>query len=186
MILSDRELLMEIEAGHLVFDPPVSVEDMATTSVDLHLGHEVGRFRTPPKALRQRIDLSDDDVGDLLGDGEGSIVAWETVPADGFELAPSQFVLAYTREKISLPAHLAARVEGRSTIARFGIGIHSTAPTVHATFSGHLTLEIANHGPIPCSLVPGMAICQLIVERVLIPPLKTLQSRWMGQVPPTA
>lgn len=186
MILSDRELLMEIEAGHLVFDPPVTVEDMSTTSVDLHLGNDVGQFRVPPGALQQRIDLSHDDVGGLLGDGDGSIIEWRKLLDDGFELAPDQFVLAYTREKLTLPAHLAARVEGRSTIARFGIGIHSTAPTVHATFSGHLTLEIANHGPIPCLLVPGMAICQLIVERVMVPPLKTLQSRWMGQAPPGA
>ena len=171
---------MEIVAGHLVFDPEVSVEDMATTSVDLHLGDQIGQFQTPPAALQQLVDLSHPDVHKVLN----SIVNWERIPDDkGFQLNPEGFVLAYTKEKVTLPAHLAARVEGRSTIARFGIGIHTTAPTVHATFSGHLMLEISNRGSLPCLLRPGLPICQLVIERVMIPPLKTLDSKWMGQAP---
>ena len=172
---------MEIAAGHLVFQPQVSVEDMATTSVDLHMGDQVGQFQTPPAALQQVVDLSHQDVHLVLD----AIVRWEQIPDGGFHLTPGAFVLAYTKEKVTLPAHLAARVEGRSTIARFGIGIHTTAPTVHATFSGNLMLELSNRGTLPCLLRPGLPICQLVIERVGIPPLKTLQSKWMGQAPGT-
>jgi dCTP deaminase len=182
MILSDREILMEIEAGHLVFEPTVSIEDLSTTSVDLHLDAQIGRFKQPPAALRQVVDLSHNEVDGVLK----AIVGWETIRPLGFELQPNSFILGYTKEKVTLPAHLAGRLEGRSTIARFGVGIHNTAPTDHATFSGHLMLEISNRGPLPCLLVPGMAICQLVIERVMIPPIKTLQSKWMGQFPPPA
>ena len=61
---------------------------------------------------------------------------------------------------------LAARVEGKSSLARFGLLAHFTAPTIHAGFEGHITLEMMNLGPSPIILTPGMAICQLILEQV--------------------
>lgn len=186
MILSDREIRMEIDAGNLVFDPPVDDGDFSTTAVDLRLGDSVGLFKPPPDALKVQVDLSNIEVGNLVDPAQESLVSWEKMPDRGYELAPGQFVLAYTRERVTLPSHLAARVEGRSTIARFGVSIHSTAPTVHATFSGALALEISNNGPFPCLIVPGMKVCQLIIERVTVPPLGRLQSKWMGQDPPAA
>ncbi|MFV1968684.1 MAG: hypothetical protein ACC628_24960 [Pirellulaceae bacterium] len=81
------------------------------------------------------------------------------------------FVLGMTREKISLPLQgqptcLAARIEGKSSRARFGLLVHFTAPTVHPGWCGPLTLEMINLGPADILLVPGMAIAQLIVEEV--------------------
>ncbi len=186
MILSDREIRMEIDAGNLVFNPSVGDDDFSTTAVDLHLGNSIGSFRPPNDAIRMQVDLSSREVGRLIAprhQREG-LVEWKDIPPEGRPLRPGQFVLAFTREWVTLPSHLAARVEGRSTIARFGISIHSTAPTVHATFSGYLVLEISNHGPVTCLLVPGMKICQLVVERVTVPPLEPLESQWMRQSPP--
>ena len=185
MILSDREIRMEIDAGNLVFDPPVGADDFSTTAVDLRLGDSVGLFKPPPDALKVQVDLSNLEVGNLVDPAQESLVSWEKMP-DGYSLSPREFVLAYTRERVTLPPHLAARVEGRSTIARFGVSIHSAAPTVHATFSGALALEISNNGPFSCLMVPGMKVCQLIIERVTVPPLGRLQSKWMGQDPPAA
>jgi dCTP deaminase len=89
-----------------------------------------------------------------------------------YNLAPRQFVLGRTLERIALPLPtegekcLAARIEGKSSRARFGLLIHFTAPTVHPGFDGTLTLEMINLGDWPLILTPGMAIAQLIVEEV--------------------
>ena len=100
-------------------------------------------------------------------------------------IKPKDFILAYTQERIKIPKYLAARVEGRSSIARFGLSIHQTAPTVHATFNGQLRLEIMNNGPLPCVLSPGMVICQLILERLGSPALRSLNSNFQNQTQDT-
>ena len=93
-----------------------------------------------------------------------------------FVLKPGEFVLAWTAETISLPNFLCARVEGRSTLARLGLSIHQTAPTVHATFTGKLQLELRNGGPYTMELFPGMKVCQLIVEQLSSPAEASLRS----------
>src|SRR5947209_16899611 len=98
------------------------------------------------------------------------------MPADGFTLGKLQFVLGITLEYLELPIDhpvnktkgtcLAARTEGRSSVARCGVLVHFTAPTAHPGFDGTLTLEIINLGPTQFILRPGMPIAQLIVEEV--------------------
>ena len=91
---------------------------------------------------------------------------------------PQHFILGWTLERIYLPhtSRLCARVEGKSSLGRMGLGVHVTAPTIHAGF-GHnkndpkdhgapLRLEIWNVGPLPIVLAKGMRICQLIIEEV--------------------
>ncbi|MFZ5587871.1 MAG: dCTP deaminase [Thermodesulfobacteriota bacterium] len=78
--------------------------------------------------------------------------------------------------KISNPACcLAARVEGRSSLARLGLQIHMTAPTIHAGFYGKIALEIFNAGPFPLKLKKGLAICQLIIEEIKTPPSGSME-----------
>ena len=93
-------------------------------------------------------------------------------------LEPNKFLLGITAERIRLPLPadlndnvrpkgcLAARVEGKSSRARFGLPVHFTAPTIHAGFEGRIALEMMNLGPASIILTSGMAICQLIVEEV--------------------
>jgi len=106
------------------------------------------------------------------------------IPAQGFDLPPSfksdeqtgpaHFILGWTMERIYLPhtSRLCARVEGKSSLGRMGLGVHVTAPTIHAGFGFNdkggtrLRLEIWNVGPLPIQLMKGMRICQLIVEEV--------------------
>ena len=89
----------------------------------------------------------------------------EEVTGDNFFLiSPGEFALAWTLEEITLPNFLCARVEGRSTLARLGLSIHQTAPTVHASFSNPLQLELRNSGPYPLELFPEHPVCQVIIE----------------------
>jgi dCTP deaminase len=97
-------------------------------------------------------------------------------------------VLGNTRELVELPIIpgqqvLAARIEGRSSIARCGLLVHFTAPTVHAGFKGTLTLEMTNLGVAQICLFPGMAICQLIIEDVLGEP-NSNPGQFQGQTTP--
>ena len=98
-----------------------------------------------------------------------------------YELKPNQFILGQTLEYIELPNYLAARIEGKSSLARLGISIHATAPTVQAGYAGKLTLEITRIGPFRVMLKPGMAIAQLIVERLGLPAVQGYSGQFQGQ-----
>ncbi len=105
-----------------------------------------------------------------------------------FLLEPERFVLAKTLEHVELPlspdrAPLAARIEGRSSSARCGLLVHFTAPTIHAGFSGKITLEIINLGPYQINLFAGSPICQLILETVDGIPFQN-ESQFQGQPKP--
>jgi dCTP deaminase len=106
-----------------------------------------------------------------------------------FVLEPRKFVLGQTREWIELPIQkdtdrsLAARIEGKSSRARFGLLIHFTAPTVHPNFRGTLTLEMINLGAFPIELTPGLPIAQLIFEEVRGVPVRN-DSQFQGQREP--
>jgi dCTP deaminase len=107
------------------------------------------------------------------------------VPTDGYVLLPSTFLLSWTREKLSLPinSRLAARVEGRSSLARLGIGIHLTAPTIHAWFVGPIQLEMFNFGQFEIVLNSGMKICQLILEQTMGTPQAGYTGQFFDQKP---
>ncbi len=117
------------------------------------------------------------------------------IPADGYVFKSQTFLLGWTHEKIQLPhrSRLAARVEGKSSLARLGIGVHVTAPTIHAGFGfkkddddypgSPLQLEMWNVGPLDVKLVAGMPICQLIFELVDGTPEKGYEGRFSIQGP---
>jgi len=194
LILSDASIIREIESGNIIFDPPVSDSAFSPSSVDVHLGDIIQIFKKPHPAevetLNQRkpigflIDRTVDLTHPEIHSSFRELLETIDIPDGGYPLKSQQFVLSYTKEKITLPSHIAARLEGSSTHASFGISIHSTAPTVHPTFTGVLVLEISNSGELPCLLKKGMAIGQLVFEYMDSPPIKTLQSVWQGQRPP--
>lgn len=161
--------------GHCPYD---------THSVDLTLGDTI---EEPLGDVVITIDLTEPGkVAETIKRNSKRHVISATSP---FKLAPNKFVLGNTREHISLPLQresdrsLAARIEGKSSRARFGLLIHFTAPTVHPNFSGNLTLEMINLGPYPILLTPGMAIAQLILEEVRGIPVKN-DSQFQGQTTP--
>ncbi len=110
---------------------------------------------------------------------------------EAFTLHPGEFILAVTKEYIVMPDDLTGRLEGRSSIGRLGVVIHSTAANIECGFRGNITLELANMGPIPVMLYPGMRICSLSFEELtspaLIPYYKKKSAKYVGQkVPETS
>lgn len=178
MPLSDRDILGEIECGNLVFDPEVELNQVSASSIDLRLAGVFTVPKLPPDGMFFAIDPGVISPETVFRDYAEVV----TVPSGGkFALEPGAFVLGYTLEKVSLPNYLAARIEGRSSLARFGISIHQTAPTVQANFSGQLRLEISNVGPYTVLLEPGTRFCQLIVEKLSSPALSTNVSQFQNQ-----
>lgn len=165
MILCDTEIRAAMASGQILIVPKPPDEHITTSALDLTLGErEFKRWKAPAPETSVVIDPSQPDffrsvAGQLLEDVP-------TNPDGSVVIAPGQFVLAMTKERVELPetSRLAARVEGRSSLARLGLGVHVTAPTIHSGFKGEITLEITNHGSYPIQLRPGMRICQLILE----------------------
>ena len=101
---------------------------------------------------------------------------------------PGEFVLATTLENITLPADICGRLEGRSSMGRLGIVVHSTASLVDPGFSGKIVMELGNLGRIPVALYPGMRICALTFDKlahpVAVPYGKKKSAKYFGQTTP--
>jgi len=186
MILPDREIQLALASGHIIIDPPPNPKAYSSTSVDLtlhpriHRWKEYGASGEPPIISPAEGGFVFDRVRD-----EHTHVLF--IPADGYILAPGAFILGWTRETASLPtaARVAARVEGKSSLARCGVGIHITAPTIHSGFKGQIQLEMFNHSTLRVKLVPGMRVCQLIFEMCLGTPAKGYEGAFSGQTAST-
>ena len=187
MILSNVDIHEAIDKGWLVITPEPSPRrsdggldcPYQTSAVDLRLGHEIAYFK---EGLPINIDLRKGNFASLFGPNSESRLITEDQP---YALTRGKLVLAKTLERIELPLRdgdpcLAARVEGRSSYARCGLLVHFTAPTIHAGYSGTITLELINFGPFPILLYPGAPICQLIVEQVSGTPFRN-DSQFQGQ-----
>src|SRR5262245_41063270 len=178
MILSDREILAAVARGAIGLTPcpPADSLRWTSTAVDLTLDAEI----RPWVGLQ---GVGADDVIDpaLPAFNSNDLIAKHTSPLDcsgGYVLEPGTLMLGWTVEKLKLPpaARIAARVEGKSSLARIGLGVHVTAPTIHAGFGYNelkpdyegspIRLEIWNIGPLKIRLTKGMPICQLIFEEV--------------------
>ncbi len=154
MVLSDRTIRAEIAAGRIVVDPfdPALVQP---ASVDVRVDR---RFRVFRNSRYPYIDVRRpmDDLTELV-----------TVDGDEpFILHPGEFVLGQTLERITLPADLVARLEGKSSLGRLGLLIHSTAGFVDSGFSGNLTLELSNVANLPITIYHGMPIGQVSFMRM--------------------
>ena len=178
MILSDGSIREQLEAGRIVVEP-LGDRAIQPSSVDVRVGHQFRVFanhRHPFIDVRRPMD----DLTDLV----------EASPEEPFMLHPGEFVLASTLERITLPDDLVAVLEGKSSLGRLGLLIHSTAGFVDAGFSGHLTLELSNVATLPIAIYPGMRIGQLAfmpLDRPAIHPYgsRDVGSKYQGQEGPT-
>jgi dCTP deaminase len=179
VILTDREIKIHLGRGTIVIDPPPVSYD--STAVDLTLDSVIKKF----KPLSSGIETVVDPVNANFQDEEilEGITDTENIGDNGYVITPGTFILGWTVEYIDLKVdtRIAARVEGKSSIARLGISVHMTAPTIHAGFEGQIRLEIANHGRYPVRLRPNMRICQLIFEMTLGAPEKATPSQFARQ-----
>jgi dCTP deaminase len=192
VILSNVEIHAALDSKRLIIDPEPTprfptIEQPScpyqTTAVDLQLSAEL---QLPTGKKPFAFDLRTPGIAQFLAE------TFETVkinPHGAFTLAPGQFVLGKTIERIALPivgdeGNLAARVEGRSSFARCGLVIHFTAPTIHSGFDGTITLELMNSGPNSIVLTEGMKLCQIIIEEVRGRPIPN-PSQFHGQTRPS-
>lgn len=181
MILTDREIKASIANGLLVIDPAPGDTAYDSTTVDLTLDENLRLFKSMAPGLSAAIDPG------MPGYKATNLIMGLTdpfvIPTSGWDLEPNKLVLGWTRERIELPLHgrIAARVEGKSGLARVGLTIHCTAPTIHAGFQGTIQLEIVNHGPLPIKLRPGVGICQLVFEQTLGMSSKAYGGQFFGQ-----
>ena len=178
MILSDTDIQKELDSGRVVVDP-LDEGAIQPASVDVRVGDT---FRVFANHRRSVIDVRT-PMDDLTEPVEAS----EDNP---FILHPGEFVLGSTLEVVELPDDLVGRVEGKSSLGRLGLLIHSTAGFVDAGFQGHLTLELSNVANLPIAIYPGMRIGQLCLFRMTSPAERPygspgLGSKYQGQRGPT-
>ncbi|TDW81099.1 MULTISPECIES: dCTP deaminase [Kribbella] len=178
MLLSDRDILAELDAKRVQLDP-FEAAMVQPSSVDVRLDRF---FRVFENHKYPHIDPAEEQP-DLtrLVEPEGG---------EPFILHPGEFVLGSTYELVTLPDDVAARLEGKSSLGRLGLLTHSTAGFIDPGFSGHVTLELSNVATLPIKLWPGMKIGQLCFFRLSSPaeyPYGSSKygSRYQGQRGPT-
>ena len=161
MILSDRDIRKLIEENKIHITPKPNLEEqLGSASLDLRLGDEFAVFEHTKKAF---IDTRDSKGLD------GTTRPIKIPEGEAFVFQPGEFVLGVTMEEILLPDDVAARIDGRSSLGRLGIVIHSTAGHIDPGFQGKIVLEMENIGMIPVLLYPGTRICQLVFEPLSSP-----------------
>lgn len=178
MVLSDRTIRQMLEVGRIQIEP-FDQSDVQPSSVDLHLGADFQVFRN---SRYPYIDPSREQAG-----------LTERVDASAkepFVLHPGEFVLGTTIERITLPDDIVARLEGKSSLGRLGLLIHSTAGYVDPGWDGRLTLELSNVANLPIVLTPGMKIGQISFTQMTTPVERPygspeLGSKYQGQVEAT-
>ncbi len=178
MILSDHTLREEIAAGRIVVEPyddtmvqPSSIDVRLDRYFRVFLNHTmpVIDVKKDLEELTRLVEIEDDQP---------------------FVLHPSEFVLGSTFERVGVPNDMVARIEGKSSLGRLGLLIHSTAGFIDAGFDGHITLELSNVANLPITLYPGMKIGQISFLRMTTPadvPYGSgeLKSKYQGQRGPT-
>jgi dCTP deaminase len=178
MILSDRSIREAMDAGRIIVDP-FDEACLQPSSIDVKVSNQFRVFRNHSTAI---IDVKKDltELTELV----------EIPDGEAFILHPGEFVLGSTLERIGIAADLVARVEGKSSLGRLGLLIHSTAGFIDAGFDGHITLELSNVANLPITLYPSMKIGQVSFMTMTTPADRPYGSgargsKYQGQRGPT-
>jgi dCTP deaminase len=178
MVLSDRSIKEALASGRIIIDP-LGDECVQPSSVDLHIDQYFRIFRNHSYAAID-VKLPQEDLTELVDVG----------PDNPMILHPGEFLLGSTLERVAIPDDLVARLEGKSSLGRLGLVIHSTAGFIDAGWDGHITLELANIANLPITLYPGMKIGQISFFEMTTPADRPygaagLGSKYRGQRGPT-
>jgi dCTP deaminase len=178
MVLSDRTIRRLLEEGRIGIDP-YAEELLQPSSVDVRVDRLFRVFRNSRYPFID-VKLEMEELTELV----------EVEPEEAFILHPGEFVLGSTLERITLPDDLVARLEGKSSLGRLGLLIHSTAGFIDPGWDGHVTLELSNVANLPITIYYGMKIGQLSFVQLSEPAehpygTGTLGSKYQGQVGPT-
>ncbi|MFT7184105.1 MAG: dCTP deaminase [Oceanicoccus sp.] len=163
MILSDRDIKKKVADKTIVVTSPIGDHDknIHGSSWDFRLGKHFKVYKKSKVAILDPLKMD-------TFEGLTKLYTIEE-PGEPFVVHPGDFILGVTLEKVKLPADIVARVEGRSSLGRLGIIVHSTAGFIDAGFEGTITLEITNINNVPVALYPGMRVCQLAFETMSSP-----------------
>lgn len=182
MILSDRDIKRYLKEDKIKITPePDFKKQLGSCSIDLRLSNV---FRVFEHSKHSYIDLNVDiDLNEFMR----KVIVKE---GEAFTMQPGEFVLAATMETIELADDIMARLEGRSSLGRLGIIVHSTAGVFDPGWIGVATLELGNLGRMPVKLYPGMRICAFTFEKLSssaeVPYRKKPSSKYVGQIEPEA
>jgi len=161
MILSDRDIRRALESGRIAIDPDADIDDrIGPDAVDFRLGSS---FLVFERNKQPYIDARRPETA------AGTARTVELDEGEPFIIHPHELVLATTLERLTLADDLAARLEGRSSLGRLGVIVHSTASLFHAGWDGHATMELGNLGVMPVALYPGMRVCAFTFEELSSP-----------------
>ena len=187
MILSSSDIKKALEDKTLIIDPIPNDEHIDTSAVDLRIGNKFYQWK-PDLVNQTGVDVTVDiDHFDFKKLADLYLEEVPKLPSGKFTIEPEKFYLSSTFETIQFPteSQLAGRVEGKSSLARLGLVIHMTAPTIHCGFGGVITLEIFNYGPFPIVVTPEKTrICQLIIEMLSSKPPERTGKTFMDQKNP--
>jgi dCTP deaminase len=182
MILADREIMQALQDGRIKISPPPELDaQLGSCSIDFRLGNTFMVFE------HARFSHIDPRQPQSIGEAMRTIVVPEGEP---FIMQAGDFALASTMESLELPDDLLGRLEGRSSIARLGITVHSTAAVFEPGWTGTATMELSNLGRMAVALYPGMRICSFTFEQltspVLVPYRAKQHNKYAGQQEPRA
>ena len=182
MILSDGDIVKSLKSGRIKITPSIDQKtQLGSCSIDLRLGKHFRIFN------HSKIPFIDTNNPKVTAGMMGEVRLKDNEP---FILQPGDFVLATTMEKISLPDDLVGRLEGRSSLGRLGIVVHSTASIFDPGWSGMVVMELGNMGRMPVALYPGMRICSMTFEELSsparVPYTKKKTAKYIGQNAPLA
>lgn len=180
MVLSDHDIKIALKTGKIKITPvPDLKTQLGSNSIDLRLGNV---FRIFDHSKYAFIDPFKKNIGEDI--------TREVINKAGepFIIQPGDFVLGTTIEYLELPDDLVGNLEGRSSIGRLGIMVHSTAASIECGFKGKITLELANMGKMPVALYPGMRICAVSFMEMTspadVPYYKKRKPKYLGQKKP--
>ncbi|HUF94980.1 MAG TPA: dCTP deaminase [Acidimicrobiia bacterium] len=179
MIYSDRTIKESISSGKIAIEPyepnfvqPSSIDLRVSNGFRVFVNHRYSEIdpRAPQADLTQLIEVGVDEP---------------------FMLHPGEFVLGSTLERVRLGVDVVARLEGKSSLGRLGLLIHSTAGFIDPGFEGHITLELSNVATLPIAIFPGMKIGQISFYQMTTAAeypygSPELGSKYQGQSGPTA
>lgn len=182
MILSDSDIKKYIKSGKIKIIPkPNFKEQLGPCSLDLHLGNNFKTFKPtqyPYLDLKRKIDF--EEFMEEIKIEEGG----------PFILQPREFVIAVTKEEIILPPDIMGRLDGRSSLGRLGLVVHSTAARFDPGWKGKAVMELGNLGIMPIILYAGIRICAMTFETLSsnseVPYLKQKDHKYAGQKKPVA
>jgi dCTP deaminase len=177
MVLSDATIARYLAEGRIEIDP-YDPGLLQPSSVDVRVDRYFRVFRNSRYPFID-VKQEQEDLTELV-----------KVDGDPFILHPGEFVLGSTLERIKLPDDVVARLDGKSSLGRLGLLIHSTAGFIDPGWDGNVTLELSNVANLPITIYPGMKIGQLSFVQMTEPSLNpygsdSLGSKYQGQQGPT-